>query len=182
MNHALLPLLALLSISVVTGAPAQEQPADGPPPVRAIFAIFDSNGARAGQVNAVENRDGVLFQVLATGLTPGQHGMHLHASPACEPPSFQSAGGHFNPGATQHGTKNPAGPHAGDLPNLVADALGEARAQVNLPGVTLRPGPHSIGVPGTALVIHAKPDDEMTDPSGNAGARLGCAVISVATP
>ncbi len=182
MNSQSLPLLGLLSATVVTGASAQQAPGDGPPPVRAVFAIIDSSGGRAGQVNAVQNPDGVLFQVLATGLAPGQHGLHLHVSPACEPPAFQSAGGHYNPGARQHGAKNPSGPHAGDLPNLVANEQGEARAQLLIPGVTLNPGPHSIGVPGTALVIHAKPDDEMTDPTGNSGARIGCAVISIATP
>jgi Cu-Zn family superoxide dismutase len=171
----------LLSATIIAAAEAQT-PGDGPPPVRAVFAIIDSSGERAGQITAVQNPDGVLFQLLATGLAPGQHGLHLHAAPACEPPAFQSAGGHYNPGSRQHGAKNPLGPHAGDLPNVVASARGEARAQFLIPGLTLNSGPHSIGVPGSALVIHAKPDDEMTDPSGNSGVRVACAVLSIATP
>jgi Cu-Zn family superoxide dismutase len=182
MKRLSLPLLGLLSATFAGGASAQQTSGDGPPPVRAVFAIIDSNGARAGQINAVQNPDGVLFQLLATGLAAGQHGLHLHGSPACEPPAFQSAGGHFNPGAKQHGVKNPSGPHAGDLSNILANEKGEARAQLLIRGVTLTPGPHSIGVPGTALVIHAKPDDEMTDPTGGSGARIACAVITVATP
>jgi len=181
MNRLTASLFALLSELAVVEVSAQQTSGDGPPPVRAVFAIIDSSGARAGQITAVQNPDGVLLQILATRLTQGEHGLHLHASPECEPPAFQSAGGHFNPGARQHGAKNPSGPHAGDLPNLVANDKGEARAQLLIPGVTLNPGPHSIGVPGTALVIHAKPDDEMTDPTGNSGARIACAVISVAT-
>lgn len=180
MNGVMLPLILLLSTAA--GAAAQQSPATGPPPVRAVFAIIDSAGARAGQVNAVQNPDGVLLQVFATGLTPGPHGLHLHTSAVCEPPAFQSAGAHFNPEGRQHGTRNPAGPHAGDLANLVANDKGEARAQVVIPGVTLTPGQHSIGTPGSALVIHATADDEMTDPTGNSGARIGCAVLSVATP
>ncbi len=174
--------LVLLSMLTVRYANAQQQPAKGPPPVRAVFAIIDTTGARAGQVDAVQNSDGVLLQILATGLTPGQHGMHLHAAPACEPPAFASATGHLNPTGKKHGAKNPEGPHAGDLPNLLADATGEARSQVTIAGATLDAGPTSIGVPGTALVIHAKADDEMTDPSGSSGARVACAVLSVATP
>jgi Cu-Zn family superoxide dismutase len=161
---------------------AQQPSADGPPPVRAVFAIIDSTGLRAGQINAVESPDGVLLQILATGLTPGQHGMHLHSAPLCEPPSFASASGHLNPAGRKHGTRNPEGPHAGDLANLTANERGDARGQVVLHGVTLRAGPSSIGVPGTALVIHADADDELTDPSGNSGARVACAVISVAIP
>ncbi|MEO8139990.1 MAG: superoxide dismutase family protein [Gemmatimonadota bacterium] len=182
MNGATLPLLALLSTAAAASTAAQQSPAAGPPPVRAVFAIIDSAGARAGQVTAVQNPDGVLLQVFATGLTPGSHGLHLHASAACEPPGFQSAGIHFNPEGRQHGTRNPAGPHAGDLANLVANDKGEARAQVVIPGVTLTPGEHSIGAPGSALVIHAMADDELTDPTGNSGARIGCAVLSIATP
>lgn len=182
MKFPSIAILGLFSAAVTATLTAQQTPADGPPPVRAIFAIIDSSGGRAGQINAVQNPDGVLFQLLATGLAPGQHGLHLHAAAACEPPAFQSAGAHFNPTGSQHGARNPSGPHAGDLPNLVANDRGEARAQLLIPGVTLAPGPHSIGVPGTALVIHAKPDDEVTDPSGNSGPRIACAVISVGTP
>lgn len=180
--HAVRSVIIVALASITTLAAAQQPAPQGPPPVRAVFALVDSGGGRAGQVNAVQDPDGVLLQLLATGLTPGPHGLHLHATPLCEPPAFTSATAHWNPSARKHGSRNPEGPHAGDLPNLVADARGEARAQLLIPHATLNAGPASIGVPGTALVIHAGPDDEQTDPSGNSGARIACAVLSVATP
>lgn len=139
--------------------------------------IFDSTGTRSGQITGTEAGGNVVLEILVRGLTPGQHGLHLHTTPSCEPPSFSSAGGHFNPTSTQHGLRNPNGPHTGDLPNLVVTPDSVGRAQVTLPGWTLATGDHSISSPGTALVIHASPDDDMTDPSGNSGARIGCSVI-----
>jgi Cu-Zn family superoxide dismutase len=139
----------------------------------------DTVGARIGQVKATEDAGGVVLEIFVTRLPPGRHGMHLHTAPTCEPPAFQSAGGHFNPTGRQHGMHNPQGAHAGDLPNLLVSDRGEGRAQVSVSGYTLSIGPRSIGVPGTALVIHAKEDDETTDPSGNSGPRIACAVIAL---
>jgi Cu-Zn family superoxide dismutase len=171
-------LLGLLGCAGRT-APA---PASGRGPVpapRALFPLIDTTGARVGQVTAAEDAGGVVFGIFATGLTPGRHGLHLHATPACDPPAFQSAGGHFNPSGRRHGASNPRGAHAGDLPNLVANDRGEVRAQVAISGYTLSPGPRSVGTPGTALVIHANEDDETTDPTGNSGPRIACAVIAL---
>ena len=178
MNPSFRTVSSAVAILCAPGALAA-QAADGPPPVRATFAIIDTTGHRAGQVTVVQQPGGVLLQLLATGLTPGRHGMHIHATPACEPPGFASAGGHLNPDGRQHGHHNPAGAHLGDLSNLEVDAHGEGRAQLTLDGVTFTAGPRSIGVPGTALVIHAAEDDEQTDPAGKAGPRVGCAVLSV---
>ncbi len=172
----LLPFLALAGLPAALAA--QNAP-DGPPPVRATFAVIDSTGGRIGQVTAVQDPGGVVLQVLVSTLSPGPHGMHLHAAPACEPPGFLSAAGHYNPTGRKHGRDNPEGPHAGDLPNLEVQPDGSGRAQVRLEGVTLTAGPHSIGIPGTALVIHATKDDGVTDPTGNAGPRLACAVLGV---
>lgn len=173
-----LPLVFLASGASRTLA--QQTPPDGPSPVRATFAIIDTSGGRIGQVTARQIPDSVLLQVLVHGLAPGRHGLHLHAQAVCQPPAFTTAGGHFNPDGKQHGSRNPAGAHLGDLPNLVVDPRGEGRAQLSIPGVTLSAGPRSIGIPGAALVIHSNPDDEVTDPTGNAGARIACAVISIA--
>lgn len=151
----------------------------GAPRPRAVFIVVDSTGNRLGQITGSEAAGSAVLEILVRGLTPGKHGMHLHASPACDPPTFQSAGAHFNPTAHQHGTRNPQGPHAGDLPNLSVTPDGVGRAQVMLTGWTLAPGPQSISQPGTALVIHADADDERTDPSGNSGARVACAVIQL---
>ena len=175
--HRSLLLAALAGLPASLGA---QDAHDGPPPVRATFAVIDSSGDRIGQVTAVQDPGGVVLQLLVTRLTPGPHGMHLHAAPACEPPAFLSAAGHYNPTSRKHGRDNTEGPHAGDLPNLQVQPDGTGRAQVRLEGLTLTAGPHSIGVPGTALVIHAGKDDGTTDPTGNSGPRLACAVVGIA--
>jgi Cu-Zn family superoxide dismutase len=104
--------------------------------------------------------------------------MHVHENGACTPPGFESAGGHFNPDARKHGVLNPDGPHAGDLPNLDVEEDGSADTTLTVPSGLLTEGPGSmIGTQKRALVIHADPDDEKTDPSGNSGGRVVCGVI-----
>ena len=176
-----LAAVTLLLVGSSATAIGQAAPGQGPPPVRASFALLDTTGGHIGQVTAIQQPGGVLLQIMATGLAEGRHGIHLHAASACEPPAFSSAGGHLNPEGKQHGRHNSAGPHLGDLPNLVVDEQGEGRAALLLDGVTLTAGPRSIGVPGTALVIHASEDDELTDPAGHAGGRIACAAISVSS-
>ncbi len=151
--------------------------AQGP---RITSALIDASGRRAGEVTASEDAGGAVLQVHVRGLPPGRHGMHLHASPTCEPPDFSTAGGHFNPEGRKHGHQNPEGPHVGDLPTLVVGSDSVGRLQLRVDGYLLRPGERSIGDPGVALVIHALPDDEVTDPSGASGARIACAIITVA--
>lgn len=132
------------------------------------------DGREMGRVGMRNMPGGVQLRVRATGLTAGRHGIHLHAVARCEGPAFQSAGGHLNPGGRQHGHRNPAGHHLGDLGNLDAGADGTATAVIVVPGTTVRA---LLGEAGIALVIHAAPDDEATDPAGNAGARVACAVL-----
>lgn len=152
--------------------------AQGP---RITAALIDSSGKRVGEVTASEDAAGALLQVHARGLSPGSHGMHLHSGPRCEPPAFSTAEGHFNPERRKHGRQNPAGPHLGDLPNLSVGADSSGRSQVRVEGYFLHAGDKSIGAPGVALVIHALPDDELTDPAGASGPRIACAVITVTT-
>ena len=112
-------------------------------------------------------------------LTPGFHGLHIHAVGLCEPPEFTSAGAHLNPSNKQHGRLNPAGPHVGDLPNLVVAASGEGGIDVTTKAFTLSPSPVTLlGDKGTSLVVHANADDEKTDPTGNSGGRIACGVIT----
>jgi len=101
--------------------------------------------------------------------------LHLHAVGRCEGPKFDSAGPHWNPAGRQHGHLNPAGSHLGDLPNLTVSANG--RGALNF---LVRGG--LVDADGTALVIHAKPDDYRTDPSGSSGDRIACAVLAPAQP
>jgi Cu-Zn family superoxide dismutase len=116
--------------------------------------------------------------ISVSGLSPGQHGIHLHENGTCTAPGFESAGGHFNPTSKQHGLLNPEGPHAGDLPNLVVEADGTADTTLTIAANLLAEGPGSvIGAEQRALVIHADPDDQKTDPSGNSGSRVVCGVV-----
>jgi Cu-Zn family superoxide dismutase len=141
--------------------------------------IFDSGGKKIGKAIFKETTDGVTITLDVRNLPPGLHGMHIHAAGDCKTPHFKSAEGHFNPYGKQHGLKNPRGPHAGDLPNLLVQPDGTAKVTLSAPLVTLSPGKASLlAGKGTALVIHAKPDDEMADPAGNSGERIACGVIT----
>ena len=140
--------------------------------------LLNSSGAILGKATFTENLNGVEVALGVRGLEPGYHGIHIHQTGSCEPPDFASAGGHFNPTGKVHGLKNPAGPHAADMPNLLVNPDGTASAVFVLPLVTLGEGDNSLFKEGgTALVIHAGPDDQVTDPAGNAGDRVACGVI-----
>ena len=143
--------------------------------------LVGTNGQTIGQVRAWQTAGGVTFRIDAAGLPHGVHGIHVHSTGRCDPPGFDSAGPHWNPAARKHGTNNPAGPHAGDLPNVEVAANGVLGATVTLPGASLTaPGPAGVllDADGASVVLHAAPDDYATDPSGNSGARIACAVIT----
>jgi superoxide dismutase, Cu-Zn family len=111
-------------------------------------------------------------------LPPGKHGIHIHSAAKCDPPAFTTSGGHLNPAGKKHGLHSPEGAHAGDLPNLEVGKNGKGKGTFTAKGVTLGEGEGSLfGPDGTALVIHADPDDEKTDPGGNSGARIACGPI-----
>ena len=136
-------------------------------------ALLAPGAARASPGATVE------LKVKVTDLTPGNHGIHVHAVGMCEAPEFKTAGGHFNPTGKKHGLDNPEGHHGGDLPNLSVGADGHGTLTTTLEGLTLGAGDTSLfHAGGTALVVHADPDDEKTDPSGNSGARVACGVVS----
>ena len=140
--------------------------------------IVNTQGQRIGLAFFRQQGNGVEVEVQVGGLPPGTHGMHIHETGTCDPPAFTSAGAHLNPSQRQHGIENASGPHAGDLPNLTVRSDGVGAATALNPYVTLGGGTNSLlKTGGTALVIHAAPDDYRTDPSGNSGARIACGVI-----
>jgi len=161
--------LALILPFVVAGCSTVPEPQGGPP-----MPLINSSGQSIGTVRAWQTAGGVTFRINARGLSHGVHGVHVHAVGKCEPPDFASAGPHWNPTGKKHGMNNPAGPHSGDLPNVVVAANGVLGATLVLSAANMS---SLIDADGAALVIHAAADDNVTDPSGNSGARIACAVL-----
>lgn len=146
--------------------------------LKARAELRDAAGKSVGSAMLSEQKGGVKVEAKFFGLPPGKHGFHFHENGSCAPPDFKSAGEHFNPFRKHHGIDHPSGSHVGDLPNLEVKQDGTAQATVVAKGATLRKGPGSLlKEGGTALVIHAGPDDNTSDPAGNAGPRVACGVV-----
>ena len=140
--------------------------------------VEDAAGHAVGTASFEETEAGVLITVNVQGLPPGLHAVHVHTVGRCDRPTFTSAGGHFNPLARKHGLKNPSGPHAGDLPDMYINTDGTGRYEVLMESITLRSGEASVfDADGSAIVVHVTADDNVTDPTGNAGDRIACGVI-----
>jgi Cu-Zn family superoxide dismutase len=134
-----------------------------------------SGSAVGGEVRISRNGTKIRLRARVTGLEPGsEHGFHIHEKGDCSAPDAASAGGHFNPGGSVHGRYGDAAHHAGDLPSLRADGRGVARVDADLSTLEWD---GARGIKGRAIIVHAKPDDFTSQPSGNAGARVACAVI-----
>jgi len=161
-------LAPLLATACMTTEP------QGPAPVPLINAL----GAPVGTVRVLPTPAGLDFRIDASGLPPGVHGIHVHAVGHCDPPDFTTAGAHWNPANRKHGFENPQGHHAGDLPNVTVGPNGVLHTSVLLPNGPAGTAGALTDVDGAALVIHAGPDDYRTDPSGNSGGRIACAVIA----
>lgn len=139
--------------------------------------FYLANGLPAGTVQLIASGEQVTLAVAATGLSAGPRGFHLHTKGECTAPDFTSAGGHLNPLARTHGKDSAGGAHLGDMPNLVFSDRQAASATVPLAGSRMEVESWIFDGDGTAVVIHAQQDDYRTDPTGNAGARVACAVL-----
>jgi Cu-Zn family superoxide dismutase len=146
---------------------------------RATAELKDKDGKTVGMASFTEAGNGVRVRLEVKGLSAGLHAVHIHAVGKCEGPAFTSAGGHFNPAQKKHGYKSPEGAHAGDLPNMLVAKDGSGRFEALTDAVTLRSGPNSVfDSDGSALVVHAGVDDNVTDPTGNAGDRAACGILA----
>ncbi|RLL46483.1 superoxide dismutase family protein [Oceanobacillus piezotolerans] len=160
----------LLSISLITLAACQ-----GENDTNRTVDMYNTSGDMVGTVELADSSDGVNVKIKLEGLEPGFHGIHVHEFPKCEPPSFESAGNHFNPDGSEHGLMHPKGAHLGDLPNIEADGGGLVDAELMLPGATLLDGKNSLlRGDGTSIVVHEVQDDGVSQPSGESGARILC--------
>ena len=142
--------------------------------------IVEAGGAVIGKAVFEQTPTGVLVFVEVEGLPPGAHGIHLHGTGACAP-DFKAAGGHINPSGAKHGLRHPDGPDNGDLPNLFVSADGSARAEFFTTRVTVAAGgglPALLDADGSAVIVHERPDDHLTQPIGGAGGRIACGVIA----
>lgn len=161
--------LATLSVAALPAAAADMAAAE----------MVNTDGKVIGEVTFEQAPGGVLLFVKVTGLPPGPHGIHLHSVGGCTP-DFKAAKGHINPDKRAHGLRNPDGPDNGDLPNLyvAADGTGMAEFYTTLVSVTDgKRAPALLDADGSAVIIHANPDDHMTQPIGGAGGRIACGVV-----
>ena len=161
-------LASVLALSACASTPM------GP---RGVAQLQSTTGNTAsGSVTFTQSGDKVRVSGTVSGLKPNtEHGFHLHEKGDCSSGDGLSAGGHFNPGGQPHGQHSALTHHAGDLPSLVADASGVARFSFESTGISVGSGVTSII--GRGLIVHRDPDDYTTQPTGNSGARLACAVV-----
>ena len=170
-------LLSACGLTACGGRPPGPAGRPLPKPV-ATAKLTDSSGKQIGLAILTRTDTGTSVGISVAALPPGLHGLHFHETGQCTPPDFASAGGHFNPTSRRHGLANPDGPHLGDLPNLLVQPDGSADTTFRLDPVLLTPGPLSLLRPeGTAIVVHAGPDDLRSDPSGGSGDRIACGPI-----
>lgn len=160
--------------AAVVAACAANPPGAGP---RAVAQLESTRGnTAAGRIELVQQGDKVVVSGTLSGLKPyADHGFHVHEKGDCSSGDGMSTGGHFNPLGKPHAHGATAERHVGDLPAIRADSTGNARYRVEVDLMTVAAGPTS--VVGKGLIVHRDPDDYTTQPTGNSGPRIACAVV-----
>lgn len=166
------------TLSLITAALVLTACASTPPGPTASAALMATQGSTVtGSVQFTQKGSVALVTGEVRGLAPNtEHGFHVHEKGDCSSGDGLSAGGHFNPNGKAHGSHDVSEHHTGDLPSLKADASGTAR--ISFESTTLSVGSGITDVAGRGLIVHRDPDDFKTQPTGNAGPRLACAVIT----
>lgn len=167
---------AFAALAAAAALTACAVPGMGPRPAAVAKLTPTQGSTTTGTVSFYKEGDHVVAHARVSGLKPGsEHGFHVHEKGDCTAPDGMSAGGHYNPAGQPHGALGSGPHHAGDMPNLKADAAGEADVRVHLTGVTVGGG--GADILGKGVIVHANADDYQSQPAGNAGARLACGVI-----
>lgn len=143
--------------------------------MQATAMLVTADGTEVGTALATSEGDGVTISIEGMDMPPGEHGAHVHMTGMCEGPDFTSAGGHWNPIDSQHGLEDPAGQHAGDMPNLEVGEDGTGTLTYMLEGGATFDG--LMDADGSAFMIHQGADDQITDPAGDSGSRIACGVF-----
>jgi len=176
-------LTVTLTLAACGSPESEEAPAEDtaatetatPAAMSAVATLQTADGQPAGTATATASGDQVQIALSVQNMTPGEHGVHVHMTGACDAPKFTTAGGHWNPSEQMHGLEDPEGQHAGDMPNLVVAEDGTGSLEYTLAGGATFEG--MMDADGSAFVVHAMRDDQMTDPSGDSGDRLACGVF-----
>lgn len=173
-RHAAVALAQLGILSIACGGRADDS---NSATTRLSASMRNAQGAELGILTLTQAGQGIQVSGRLTGLPPGEHAIHLHTVGRCDAPKFESAGGHWNPTNQKHGTATSGGPHLGDLPNISVERDSSVTVEATSPGGTLRNQNALLDTDGAAVVVHAKPDDYKSQPSGDAGDRIACGVV-----
>lgn len=168
-------------LSYVGAQQAQQEEKNKAPNESVTIEMKNGQGESVGTAVITATGDhGVRVKLNLKNLPPGAHGIHFHEMAKCEGPAFTTAGEHFNPDGKKHGLKNPEGAHVGDMNNFNVNRNGTATQTITAKHVMMgTEGSNSLfDADGTSLVVHAKADDQKTDPSGNSGDRIACGVVN----